>query len=48
MGQWRHEKKWGGVLGDLPSSGQLDVYQVNDYPKHPQKGSHQVYRFFLA
>ena len=35
-------------MGNILSSGQLDVCHGNAYPKHPRRFSHQVRSFFLA
>ena len=43
---WRYEAMGGGLIGDLPPSGQLDVCQTHAYSKYSQIASNQVSRFF--
>ena len=43
---WKYAEMGGELMGEVLSSGQLDVCQIHAYPKYPQRASHQVSRFF--
>ena len=40
---WGHAIMEGTLLGDLLSSGQLDICQVNSSPEHPQRNLRQLF-----
>ena len=44
----KYSERAAELLGYLLPSGQLDFFQIHDYPKCFMKGSHQVSIFFLS